>query len=207
MGVEGWIVFKNARRYTSRMAPPPNSLAEQSSIDLVTHGLLSFSLLEQLARTLTLSERDTLTVHEFFKRFQAKHDSSRFGPWNEGVLLAGFYLTIVFVREKWRDLIPDVDLNAWNITPIILTAPEEPNLSRLRYVVRRIRNSVGHTTPVINVPAGTTPQTMATAVTVSFADVNQKRSTDTFDITLRLRDAYHLANKLHETVHNSLAGC
>ena len=114
-------------------------------------------------------------------------------------MILGFLYWLLFAKENWPDLVPNNDLSAWNISPVQLHAPKEPTPT-LKYLVRRIRNALGHGAPKFRVPPGTTPEMMATAVTITFNDVNPRDNSDTFEVELKLGDALHLAKMLHETV-------
>ena len=142
-----------------------NPQDEKYAIDYITHGLLSASLLGALMDELVAGTEDNITLGEFYRRWSQQHQSERFQPFNEGVALAFMYLGILFARENWPDLVPEDDLSTWNITPLRLVSPKEPQ-PKLHYFVRRLRNALGHGTPTIHVPAGTTPENVGSSVTI-----------------------------------------
>src|SRR5579872_284478 len=179
-------------------------VTNEQRVDCVTHGMLSVSLLESFTRAVYSNQRHTTTIGQFYDSFQATHQSKRFRPFNEGVLLAFMYLGILFPREKWSHLIPKADLSVWGITPRRLSFPKKPNPS-LFDLVRRIRNSLGHASPTIDVPTGTTPTNIASQVTVTFRDKNKSDPADVFEIELSLKQALHLAKMLHKTVLEDLS--
>jgi hypothetical protein len=116
------------------------------------------------------------------------------------------YVGILYAKENRFDLIPDVDLGAkgassWGLQSARVVASREPHPS-LRYVVRRIRNSLGHGSPAINVPAsGVTRQNMMPLVTVTFRDVNQRDPGDTFEAEAKLEQIFELIKNLQGQVH------
>jgi hypothetical protein len=166
--------------------------------------LLSASLLEAFSVIAYSPSRDTLTVGQFYDEWQGTHASKRFRPFNEGVILSFMYLGILFTRENWPDVIPKDTLSTWGISPTRLIAPKEPNPD-LHYLVRRIRNSLGHGSPLIHVPIGTTYETSATQITVTFKDKKIRDPTDTFETELTLGQALHLAKMIHKTATEALA--
>jgi hypothetical protein len=172
--------------------------SEKYVVDYMTHGMLSASLLQQFSVLVFSDKRDTMTIGEFYDSFSQNHQSNRFRPFNEGVIL-GFLYWLLFARENWRDLVPDDDLSTWHITPVRLVVPKKPH-PKLRYLVKRLRNALGHGTPMITVPQGTTAATMLNAVTITFSDVNTRDMSDTFEAELTLKDAFHLTKMLHKTV-------
>jgi hypothetical protein len=172
---------------------------ERFAVDYVTHGLLSASLLAQFVQLLYSDKRDTMTIGQFYDRFSATHQSRRFRPFNEGVVLSFMYLGLLFARENWPDLVPDDALPRWNILPVRLAIGKCPQPT-LKYLVRRLRNSLVHGTPTITVPVGTTTENMAKAVTLTFKDTNPKDTADTFEAELTMEDTFHIAKMLHSTV-------
>ena len=181
-----------------------DSLTEQRGIDAITHGMLSASLLEALNVILLSEKRDQMTVGEFYDWWARSHQSARFTPFNEGVVLAFLYLGVLFARENWKELVPDDELSSWKLSPVRLVVPKKPR-PKLKYFVRRIRNSLAHGSPTIHVPQDTSQEELASAITITFRDVNQKNASDTFDAELTLQDAFHLAKMLHLTFHTEIA--
>jgi hypothetical protein len=176
---------------------------EKYAVDYMTHGMLSASLLEQLTEVAYSGKRDTMTIGEFCDSFNTMHHSQRFRPFNEGVIL-GFLYWVVFARANWPDLVPNDDLSTWQVFPVRLVAPKEPK-PKLRYFVRRLRNALGHGAPTFHVPSETTPASMATAVTITFNDVDPRDKADTFEAELTLKDAFQIAKMLHKTVVENVA--
>jgi hypothetical protein len=181
----------------------PDTVSEAQAVDSMTHAMLSSSMLLVFSDVVFSERRDDLTVGQFFDSFMNTHNSKRFRPFNEGVIL-GILYWLMFMKENWSDLVPQVDLGAWGIAPIRLTTPKKPEPS-IWYFVRRIRNAMGHSAPEIKVPAGTTTETMVKNVTITFHDENRKDPADTFDAEITLEDALTLTHKLHAIVLNDVA--
>jgi len=171
----------------------------------ITHGMLSFSLLGHLAVALKSPNADKLTLKDVYDQFQSSHKSVLFGPFNEGVLLSALYLSVAVVKSNWASFIPDDDLATWKITPLLIEAPCEPHPTRIKYVAKRLRNSLSHATPSIQVPAETMHENVARMVTITFSDKHMKNPADTFKLSLTFADAYHFAKKLHENIAFGLA--
>jgi hypothetical protein len=127
---------------------------EKYAVDYMTHAMLSASLLEKFTNLVFSDQRDKITVGAFYDSFNTTHQSQRFRPFNEGIIL-GFLYWLLFAKENWPALVPDGDLTTWNINPVRLLAPEEPH-PNLKYLVRRTRNALGHGTPRFTVPPGVT---------------------------------------------------
>jgi hypothetical protein len=169
--------------------------------------MLSASLLADLTMKLYSSKRDTMTIGQFYDDFGTHHDSQRFRPFNEGVILSFLYWVMI-AKENWEHLIPEDDLSAWGINPSRLESPKYKDPTKthtLKYLVRRLRNALGHGNVSVRVPLGATQATMMTDTTISFYDENRKDKADTFDATLTLKDAFEVARKLHQIIHTDVS--
>lgn len=110
-----------------------------------------------------------------------------------------------FAKENWFDLLPDIDSvvagTEWGLEGLRVVAPKEVKPS-LKYVVRRIRNALGHGRVVVNVPGkGLTRENMLQTVTVTFHDENQRDPSDTFEAELSSDGITRLVRKFQSVVH------
>ena len=81
-----------------------------------------------------------------------------------------------------------------------VTAPKEPNPT-IRYVVKRIRNSLGHARHHWTILPGISRNEILSKVTWSFHDVKGSDSSNTFDVTLTLGQLDKLVRKFHSVIH------
>ena len=165
--------------------------------------MLSASFLLIFTDEIYAGRGDTMTLSEFYDRFNNTHQSPRFRPFNHGVIL-GYLYWIMYAKENWEGLVPNDDPSSWGIAPIQLSFPKHPRPS-LKQLVRRIRNSLGHAIPEFSVAPGTNTDTMLEGVTITFHDKNRHDASDTFDAELTLKDAFELAKKLQGLVHKDVA--
>ena len=180
---------------------------ERDAVDLITNCMYSVGFLHDIGDAIFSGNRDSLTVGKFYDGwFNATGRAQPVVPFNPGIVLAHMYVGILFAKENWFDLIPDVDLAAtsassWGLLGARVVAAREPR-PNLRYVVRRIRNSLGHGSPAISVPSsGLSRQNMMSVVSVTFRDVNQRDPGDTFEAEAKLDQVFVLIKKFQEDVH------
>ena len=176
----------------------PDSIDEARAVDSMTHAMLSSSMLLALMDALNDEQRCKMTIRQFFDSFMKTHQSERFVPFNEGVIRTIMYW-VMFMKENWWDLIPEDDLSVWHVVPVSMTIPLKSNPT-IKYFVRRLRNSMGHNAPAIHVPVGVTLENMREQVTMKFHDHDVKNPSDTFDVELKLGDAFDLTHRLHAIV-------
>jgi HEPN pEK499 p136 len=190
------------------------ALRERSNFDQVTHMMLSASLLGALMDSLLSGHADSTTVRQFCKEWAGTIQSKRFVPFNPGLILGYLYLAILYVQEKWTDAAPDASPTdptqaAWGLSSARIAAPKNKTPT-IRYILRRIRNSLGHARVDIIWPPNLPIADILSKVTLVFHDVNLRDPTDTFEVELNVKDAFQLARKYHvaagELVANQFGG-
>ena len=182
--------------------------SEKDAVDCITHCMYSVGFLKDISDVIFSPNRDRITVGQFYDRWlQARGKKEPVIPFSIGILLAHMYVGILFAKENWFDLVPDTGLTTdatWGLSEAPVVAPKESSPT-VKYVVRRIRNSLGHGTPEVNVPqSGLTRTNMLSVVTVTFRDVNVRNPGDTFQAELTLNQVITLVKKLQGEVHQSL---
>ena len=114
---------------------------------------------------------------------------------------AYLYLAILFVNAKWMKAAPDVrptqpGMSNWALSNAAIDAPMRTDPT-IRYILRRIRKSLGHARIEVNWPAKVAPTEIPSKVTLIFHDVNMRDRKDTFRAELTLLDAFNLARQYH----------
>ena len=64
-----------------------------------------------------------MTIGQFYDDFNKTHQSLRFRPFNEGVIL-GVLNWLMYGKEKWKGLIPKDDYSTWGIKPLRFDIPK-----------------------------------------------------------------------------------
>jgi hypothetical protein len=187
---------------------PASEKEERDAVDLITDSMFAVDFL-QIASHLAFSEDgDRMSVKQLYELWRSRNQRpERALPFNPGSILAFLYLGILFPKEKsdWFDLVPDEALStsdpAWGLQAATVVAPKRSNPT-VKYCVRRIRNALGHASPVYNVPESLPPGgNVFEAVRVTFRDENVRDPDDTFEIALSVLQCLSLARKFRSVVH------
>jgi hypothetical protein len=178
---------------------------ERDAVDHITECMFSVDFLKSISDAI-FEHRSELTVGQFYDTWFKATGSTRkvLIPFNPGVVLALLYVGILFAKENWFDLVPDVELSksdpAWGLKNAAVTAPTIQNPT-LRYTVRRLRNSLGHGTPVFSIPDNIAKAELFKKASFSFHDVNMRNASDTFDLTLTLDQLTMLVKHFQSAIH------
>lgn len=183
-----------------------NTDQERDAVDFVTNSMYSLGFLKDISDVIFSPNRDKLTVGQFYDRWlQASGAKEPKIPFNLGAILGYIYCGVLFTKEHWFDLLPDVDFDKadpeWGFSSTSYVSPQNPNPD-LKYVVRRIRNALGHGHVVVDVPKDLEDKAkLMTRVTLRLHDVNMRDASDTFDITLRLQQLAEFIQAFQSIVH------
>ncbi len=189
------------------MSKSPDEEKERDSVDLVTHTMLSLDFLRGITDLIFSPNRDAYTVGRFYDEwFKTTGRKDDLVPFNPGIILGYVYMGILFAKENWFDVLPNIGAVAagseWGLEGLRVAAPREPKPS-LKYVVRRIRNALGHGEVLVTVPsAGVTRENVLSGVIVTFRDENPQDPSDTFEAQLSLDGIARCIRKFHSVVHD-----
>ena len=143
---------------------------------LETHCMHSVAFLFDITDAIFSEESYEISVGAFYDEWlkQVGAPRPKITPFNPGVFNAYLYVGILLAKERWFDLLPDEPIDKsepdWGLHEANVTAPKEPNPT-IRYVVRRIRNSLGHARHDVNIAPDFSPNEILSKVTWSFHDV------------------------------------
>lgn len=188
------------------MSDPAQEQEERDAVDLMTDSVFAIDFLQMASDDLRHSGPTRVNeLHELVKRRNGRTDPII--PFNLGAVLGFLYVGILYPKERfdWFDLVPDDLLpNSdpdWGLKRATVVAPKEPNPT-VRYCLRRLRNSLGHTSFVYNIPKGVPDgQNPFEAVTIRFRDHDPRKPADTFEVVLNLVECVKLTAKFRQTVH------
>lgn len=150
-----------------------------------------------------------MTVGRFYDEWlKASGAREKKIPFSLGAIIGYLYCGILFTKEHWFELLPDVDfIDAdlrWGISGTPFSAPKREKPS-LKYVVRRIRNALGHGNIDVNVPRDLKDRTdRMTRVTIKFCDRNNSDPSDTFHIELSLKQLSTFVRAFQSLIHNKV---
>ncbi len=165
-------------------------ILEKDYIDFMTDMGFSSNLLEGLNLALSKSEYRTMSLETFYGMWMKKNNLSEIiCPYNFGVIIGELYCGLVFAKENWIDLLPDVlfsDIDdSWGIKTDKLNYSEKSEPT-LRDVVRRIRNSLGHSNFEIELSEIKSYPELFNEAIINFWDSNIKKPEDKFSISLKI---------------------
>lgn len=177
-------------------------------MDLVTGCMFSLDFLECITDVVFSPNPDAITVGHFYDQWlKASGAKENKIPFSLGAIFGYLYCGILFTKEHWLDVLPDVDFatadEGWGISGVSFTAPNLINSASLKYVVRRIRNALGHGYFTVNVPKGLKDRSeIMTRVTLQFHDENIRDTSDTFDIELNFYQLSKFIKKFQSVIHH-----
>ena len=179
---------------------------EKNHVDFITDSMCSLDFLQGITNVIFSRDRDKFTVGSFYDQWLQESGIKDIKvPFSLGTILGCLYCGILFAKEHWFDLLPDVGLaNAdpeWGIsgTTYYCTATTDRSL---KYVVKRIRNALGHGNADVNIPKDMKDRAeLMTRVTLQFHDVNIRRPSDTFDIELSLDQLSKFIKAFQSLIH------
>lgn len=178
---------------------------ERNAIDYVTQAMYSTAFLHNVTEVIFSPQADHVTLGAFYRQWLAHVQAPEVKiPFSPGAVLGYLMVGILWTKEHWHDFVPDVDVRSadteWGITTCRPVTPKCPNPT-LRYVVRRIRNSVGHGRAILHVPSDVKKENFLQKATLCFKDTNPRDSGDTFEVTATLDELSRFVRKFQITVH------
>ena len=160
---------------------------ERDYIDIMTDMGYSANLLEAMSLAISKPEFRTIPIGTFYSLWMKKNKLEELiSPYNFGVIIAELYCSLVFAKENWIDLLPDVQFDDYfGIKTTEYSFPQKHN-PKLRDVVRRIRNSLSHSNFKIELSRNRKYPELFYDAYIIFEDKNPKNSDDTFSIKLQV---------------------
>jgi hypothetical protein len=181
---------------------------EKNAIDIFSSSMHSLGFLRNITTAIFDDKVPSMTVREFYEKNAEFSNNTEFIPYHFGPIVGNLYCGLLLAKEYWLDLLPDDELPMsdpkWGLSGVACTSPKKANPT-VKYVIRRIRNALGHGSFVINFPEGTEKSAdkhgYEKKLTIKFHDENQRDSSDTFDIELSLYRLYIIIKRFHEIAY------
>lgn len=176
---------------------------EREAIDLVTGSMFGLGFLREISALIASGQGDRISVQEYYQQWlQVRSPKEQKIPFNPGTIVGYLYCGLGLTKEIWQDLIPNVPSATappeWRIHDIAVAAPLQPNPT-VRYVIRRLRNAIGHARVEIEIPDGITVQTIDN-VKFTFHDVDPRNSSDTFKAVATLGALIRVISTFHGVI-------
>lgn len=182
---------------------------ERDYLDFMTDMGYSVNLLENLSMAITKPEYREIPIGTFFNMWLKKNELEKdiVSPYNFGVVLGELYCGLVFAKENWIDWLPDIDFSMiddeWGIKTTEYSYPMK-SAPKLRDVVRRIRNSLGHSNFKVELSDNKSYPELFNSAYIVFEDVNAKNPLDTFTIKLRVSQLRHFYGAYRDLVFSKI---
>ncbi len=181
---------------------------ERNAIDYVTQCMYSTALLHNISEVIFSNQADRVTVGEFYRQWLRHVGAPELKiPFSPGAVLGYLLIGILWTKEHWYDLVPDVGLPLadpeWALNTAKPAVPKRPNPT-LRYLVRRVRNSLAHGRAVLHVPPDTTTETLMQRATLTFRDINDKDPADTFELTVTIDHLSRFVRTFQLAIHQDV---
>ena len=179
---------------------------ERDAVDLLTNCMYSLGFLQSITEVIFSEQRDKITVGDFYDQWLlASGATGDKIPFNLGAIVSYLYCGLVMAKELWDNLVPNEPIGNvpvdWSLNEVIFSAPKQQNPSA-RYVLRRIRNSLGHGNIRVIVPNEIIDKSqIMQRVSVRFHDVNPGNPSDVFDAEATLGTLTRVIKKFHSEVH------
>ena len=179
---------------------------EKDAVDYITNCMLSVNFLQNISDVIFGSNRNEVSVGEFYDRWlQATTSREHKIPFNPGVILAYLYCGILWAKEHWFDLLPNVVFDEadtiWGFTGVECHAPRM-STPTFKDVVKRVRNALAHGNFTIEVPENIDRSEFLTRIICHFHDENIRDREDIFDINVSMEQLFKFIKAFHALIHS-----
>jgi hypothetical protein len=187
---------------------------EKIAMDIFTGSLYSINFLKNITTAIFDPKLQALKVGEIYDQWlkMTGLSGAQDGPipYNYGSIIGYLYCGILLAKEKWFDLLPEDSIEGsstdWGLSSIKCIAPEEPSPT-IKYVIKRIRNALGHGNIIINFAKDSAKNkndkyAFEKKVFLKFHDENMRRPSDTFDVEITLFELTIAIKKFHNIAYS-----
>lgn len=188
----------------------PEFEREKNAIDIITDSMCSLDFLQGITNVIFSQNPDSMTVGQFYDEWlKASGMKEMKIPFSLGAIIGCLYCGILLAKENWYHLLPEKDITStdfpFRIPKDSFSSPEVKRPT-LKYVIRRIRNALGHGGFNIIIPKKNIKDRseIMTKVTIDFHDENPKNPKDTFDIKLSLMQLSDIIKMLQSAIHQDV---
>lgn len=132
------------------------SEVDRLAMDIISGSMYSLNFLRNISVAIFDHRIEDMTVREFHTAWLKKTKYTEHSvPYCLGSILGYLYCGILLSKERWYDFLPEDSLkdaaSGWGLASVKYNSPKKPDPS-IKYVIRRMRNALGHGNISINVP-------------------------------------------------------
>ncbi len=187
-----------------------DSIQEQTIMDIVTGSIYSLNFLKNINKAIFDPNLQSLEVGSVFQQWQKMCGYPKgVNPYNFGPIIGNLYCGILLAKEQWFSLLPEEKLSEskpeWGFSNAKTYSPKNSSPT-VKYTFRRIRNSLGHGSFIIDFPHNTKKNEHDSAdfekkLFLEFHDVNPRDPSDIFDIKISLLDLLTAIREFHKIAY------
>lgn len=185
---------------------------DKLTMDILSGSMYSLNFLRNISVAIFDKEVENMTVRNFHSVWLKDTEYTDHSvPYNLGSIMGYFYCGILLAKEKWYDFLPDDSLkdaaDEWGLAEANCTSPKKPDPS-VKYVVRRMKNALGHGNIAFNVPHDLDYKKdefdFEKRGSIVFKDENFRDKSDVFCIEVSIYHLIKLITKFHEVVYSEI---
>ncbi len=183
---------------------------ERDAVDLVTDCMFSLDFLRVITDVIFSEQRGQITVGNLYDASLAISGAVETKiPFSLGAVVSFLYCGLVLTKEFWDYLVPDEPVSSvdvdWALADITISAPKHENPSA-RYVMRRLRNALGHGNIRTIVPNNISDKSqIMQSVSFLFHDYDPRDPSDVFDAEAKLETLLKVVRKFHSEIHRHVS--
>lgn len=167
---------------------------EKDRLDFITDAMISLDFLDCFSTSIFDEAKNKYSIKEFYTAWiESFKDGSVRIPMSLGIIVGYMYCGILFAKENWFDLLPDVEVEKadekFGFTGIEYVYPEKSN-PKLSDIVRRMRNALGHGNIDVFVPEDIEFENRYKETLFIFKDKNMNKPEDIFEIKMPVSRIY-----------------
>ncbi|MGF1716697.1 hypothetical protein L4D08_17670 [Photobacterium chitinilyticum] len=182
---------------------------EKDAVDLVTDSMFSVDFLKEISGLIFSEDADKVSVADFYSQWLERSGSKEHKiPFSLGIIASYLYTGILLTKERWFDLIPNDSsqekLTEWGLSSISYTAAKKSSPS-VRYVIKRMRNALGHGNIKVDVPKEFINKSeVMQKVYFEFYDENMRDPSDTFHARANLESLASIVRSIQSVAHKDV---
>lgn len=179
-----------------------------SNIDNVSISKNSLDFIDSIGRAVYSVDRDYVYTEQLYKEWTERpYETEREIYVTLESIIGYIYCGIMYTKENMYDLLPDIDLNykgdVWGIATPSYKIPKCHN-PKLRYAIRRIRNSFSNRTFRINVPKNICSKDILVDTKIFFYDENSDDKDDIFEMELCIGELANFVRAFMSEIYKNI---
>jgi HEPN pEK499 p136 len=173
----------------------------------LTSCMFSIGFLDDISKVIVNDNENKFSLIDFYSYWIKHRQVPNLLPITSGVIMGYLFMGILFSKEIWFDLIPDVPIaeseHKWCLYKYRPICPKMKKPT-LKYVIRRIRNSLGHGYAKTKYFEYLKNRDKLNNMEIEFYDQNTKDPKDTFTIEIKLNDLRGFIQQFQDEIYKKV---